>query len=97
MLTERVLSLVDDIIEFKNSRKFYPIVMTGYRYVWFLFIPVAKRVNLNEKNLPYHGMENTPIKFWNFPKKFETSSLLAINPYGNKTGQTKRESLFAKR
>ena len=75
MLTERVLSLVDDIIEFKNSRKFYPIVMTGYRYVWFLFILVAKRVNLNEKNLPYHGMENAGAE----NKIFETAWFISAS------------------
>ena len=37
-----------------------------------------------------------PINFaLDFPKKYETSPLFVTNPYGNKIGQTKSESLFA--
>ena len=46
-----------------------------------------------KKDVPYHGPSNVPIKFaWDFPKKYDTSSLPLNNPYGEKTGQTKRES-----
>ena len=97
VLTERALSLVDDIIVFKNFLKFYPIVITEVRVTCGFSYSGRKTSELKwKKDVPYHGMNNAPIKFaWDFHKKYDTSSLLLNNPYGKKTGQTKRESLFA--
>ena len=85
---------MDDIIVFKNSPKFYPIVITEVT-VAFIIILVVKRVYLNENT--YRGLDNALIKFCiRLPQELRfTSSLLVTNPYGNKTGQTKSESLFA--
>ena len=58
-------------------------------------ILVVNQVNLNENT--YRGLDNALIKFCiRLPQELRfTSSLLVTNPYGNKTGQTKSESLFA--
>ena len=84
---------MDDIIVFKNSPKFYPIVITEVTVTFIIL--VVKLVNLNENT--FRGLDNALIKFCIRPPqelRF-TSSLLVTNPYGNKTGQTKSESLFA--
>ena len=60
-----------------------------------VFIYSGRKTSEFKWKKTYHTMEWRMLRLnfaWNFPKKFETSSLLATNPYGNKTGQTKRES-----
>ena len=86
---------MDDIIVFKNSPKFYPIVITEVTVAFEFYYFGRKRVNLNENT--YRGLDNALIKFCiRLPQELRyTSSLLVTNPYGNKTGQTKSESLFA--
>ena len=86
---------MDDIIVFKNSPKFYPIVITEVTVACEFYYFGRKLVNLNENT--YRGLDNALIKFCiRLPQELRfTSSLLVTNPYGNKTGQTKSESLFA--
>ena len=86
---------MDDIIVFKNSPKFYPIVITEVTVACEFYYFGRKRVNLIENT--YRGLDNALIKFCiRLPQELRyTSSLLVTNPYGNKTGQTKSESLFA--
>ena len=86
---------MDDIIVFKNSPKFYPIVITEVTVACEFYYFGRKRVNLNENT--YRGLDNALSKFCiGLPQELRyTSSLLVTNPYGNKTGQTKSESLFA--
>ena len=86
---------MDDIIVFKNSPKFYPIVITEVTVACEFYYFGRKRVNLNENT--YRGLDNALIKFCiRLPQELRyTSSLLVTNPYGNKAGQTKSESLFA--
>ena len=86
---------MDDITVFKNSPKFYPIVITEVTVACEFYYFGRKRVNLNENT--YRGLDNALIKFCiRLPQELRyTSSLLVTNPYGNKTGQTKSESLFA--
>ena len=86
---------MDDIIVFKNSPKFYPIVITEVTVACEFYYFGRKRVNLNENT--HRGLDNALIKFCiRLPQELRfTSSLLVTNPYGNKTGQTKSESLFA--
>ena len=88
---------MDDIIVFKNSPKFYPIVITEVTVAYDFSYLVVKRVNSNENT--YNTMDNALMKFRiRLPQELRfTSSLLVTNPYGNKTGQTKSESLFAEK
>ena len=99
MLTERRLSLVDDIIVFKNSPKFYPIVITEVTVTYDFSYFGRKTSEFKWKYLQYHGLDNALIKFRiRLPQELRfTSSLLFTNPYGNKTDKTKSESLFAEK
>ena len=83
MLTEKRLSLVDDIIVFQNSLKFYPIVITE--------VTVVCNFSLFTQ---YHGLDDAPIKFrMRLPQ--ELRDLFLARYRSINTGQTKSETLFA--
>ena len=62
MLEERALGLVDKIIVFRSSLRFYPIVIRQVTIACGFFLLVAKRVNEDEKTYNTIDVDNTHNK-----------------------------------